>query len=371
MCQRIFFVFCFVLPFGFCFGYDRNDIDALEKKTLEGRLLITSWQVVFSNEQESKHSVPLMPGTVETGAPVRQEFWYDGKVRMREDFTFVKEGHTVQDKNGTFVRTHIWGDDYYYSYFSGLDTDVEKWALTSIARKLALESMGLENSPPLTDIRLLGMVPFATFIANRKITDIIGNASRTELIMVDDNIDGIACKKISFLDDRSIPTSVWIAPNQGHSIIRIERNSEKFDFHTTMVVRVTKHEPSGIWFPTECLCTETDNAGNIRHRQDIRIISASFNSPIPDDIFTPKTMNVPKGTSASKVDRVGEASGNLIWDGNQIVNEWEAALADLDIPARNNVTFYLLTAIGLALICVGCLLKYLDMLKKRREAFGD
>jgi len=350
---------------GFCFGYDKNDVDTVEKKVLETRLQIKSWHIVFSSNQERGTLRPPVPGAVETGPPVRRELWYDG-ARFREDNTYVKEGHTAQDKDSTFKRMTVMGDEYWYLYNAGLDTDEERWALISMSKEMAFKSIAKDF--PLVDIRLLGMVPWATFLGDCIITEVIGNAERTELKMIDDNLDGIACKKISFLDRRSIPTSVWIAPEQGFSIIRVEKSSEKHNFHTTMIVRVVKHEPSGIWFPTECLCMEIDNDGKMQHRLDIKIETASFNSPIPDDIFTPKTMDVPVGTTATKTEKVGAPSGSWVWDGNKIASEHEVALAD--IPPRGNGLRYLLAAIGLALICAGCVGKYLELSKNKRKPSG-
>ena len=312
MYLRACFIFYVALSCSFCFGYDRSSIDDIEKKALEVRLQIESWHIALSLDQERGEPRPRIPSAVETGDPIYKEFWYDGKGRMRNDSTYVKDGYSAQDEGGTFKRMIILGDDYRYSYFAGLDSGVRAFVLSETARNSL-------RPGELTDIRLIGMVPFAILIGNQKITDIIGNANRTELTMIDDDLDGIATKKISFLDRRSIPVSVWIAPEKGYSIIRIEQNSGERNFHTKMIVRVEKHESSGIWFPVECLCVETDNAGKFRNRLNIKVESASFNVLIPDDIFTPKTMNVPQGTVATRGGQLGVPSGNWIWDGNQIV----------------------------------------------------
>ncbi|MGL6194518.1 MAG: hypothetical protein ACRC2T_06810, partial [Thermoguttaceae bacterium] len=280
------------------------------------------------------------------------------------DSTYLKKGHSVTDKDGTFKRIIVWGDEYRYSYFSGLDSDEDQQSLGATAKEIAINSN--VGSYPLTDIRLIGVVPSATFVANYTITEIIGNAERTERIMTDEILDGVSCKKISFLDKQQTPVCVWIAPDKGYSILRLEEDSEKFNFHTRMEVNVAQDESSGIWFPTKCVCIETDNAGKVNHRYEINVKAVSLNSKINDDIFSPKTMNVKVGATVTKIDAEDEASGNWIWDGKDIIYRDGTTLGNIRERGKGLFRYFLITT-GLAMISVACFWKYIMYREKQKE----
>lgn len=302
---RYFIVYLFLFLFlcstsDFSFGYDLNDVNTIEKKVIESRLAIKNWHVIFVDQKEPVIVRPFIENVVETGFPIQREFWYDNG-QTREDFTFLKKGCSIDDKDNTFKRIIIWSNTHRFSYYQGLDTSEEQWSVSVRSRDSALQHEG--SKIPVTDIRLLGMAPFATFFVGYEITDVIGNSNRTEISMVDDLLDGIQCKVISFRDKRLIPVKVWIVPEQGYSIIRIDKDSPERNFHTRMLVNLTKHTPSNIWFPNECICTETNNDAEITHKMTTQVKVVSFNTPISDDIFSPKTMDIPTGTIVTKTKR--------------------------------------------------------------------
>ncbi len=58
---------------------------------------------------------------------------------------------------------------------------------------------------------------------------------------------------------------------------------------------------------------------------------------------------------------------NFFWDGNQVVSERGAMLAEATDPKRGKMLRVILIVTGLGLICAACISKYLELRRREKE----
>ena len=340
-----------------------NDVQVVEKKVLDNRLGIKSWHVRFTDKEFRHVRRPDVPGLENHGDVVGRDFYRD-KDKIRQD-TFYCKTNPDGSRGDSATSISAWSNDRNYSFFKEPNRTDRVHVLTSVSRDLALKDLK-DGAIPSTDIRLLGMVPFGTYFGKHELTSLVANPNRTNLSMVEESFDGVSCKKITFLDRRNVERKLWIDPQKGYSVIRIESDSDKLNFHNVTEVTVEKHADSGIWFPVRCVCEEKDNAGKRLTYTETEVEVVSFNKSLDLKWFEPISMGVPIGNPASSIP--GIPGENYFWDGQKIVGENE-----LVVPIgirRGNAIRYLLIAMGLALICAGCVGKYLELSKNKRKPSG-
>ncbi len=341
-----------------------HEIASIEQKVIKNRVALKSWHVrayVTRTLFQDKELEQLLPGG-EVMRPLYTDFYYDGK-NMREDLVFEYDDKTTsQSQKG--IHYSSFDDQFHYLYTSGVEKDGAKFALQATRRETALE-MYKDGKLPLIDMRIFGLYPTGLNLRDFELTSLIENPERTNFIMSDDVIDDISCKKISFIDERDYPVTIWIAPELGYNMIRCETWSDKNGFRNTVSLKIEKHKESGIWFPVSYVADEFENGKPYSH-SDIRIEVISFNKSFPTEIFTPKGMGVPVGTRVYINPSPVEVD-NFFWDGNMIRGEFGTVfVTNVDSFGKRYFNLRLLMiASGLALVCAACYFKYVTYRKEK------
>jgi hypothetical protein len=341
-------------------------------KAVENRLKIKSWHVRIQRQSFD------IRRKEEPERKIVAEYYVDG-IKNRSDVTFPYkkqfEGHaetftdiTAEDgknryfystevlEGGTPVALSVTPLNYSQPSFKNKMEELDYRATAKIGgdfRALGFVSTGLIVSPS----------NFAVFVQNCE--------NRSDLKMEDDEIVGIKCKKISYVyrhqDDPSKITMYhrfWVAPEQGYSILRKEGEPGDHSFLDRTDVTVTKHEKTGLWVPVMSKferIAEKDGKKFIKRSEYLTLEYLSLNENIPDETFTPATINIPVGRAVHIVPAPKEP---MFWDGEKITSESGVAFASVIIPSHGNAFRYFLIAAGLALISIACLFKYFELRKK-------
>ncbi|NQT14623.1 MAG: hypothetical protein HQ582_17835 [Planctomycetes bacterium] len=324
---------------------DADEIAAIERRVIANRLAMHQWRIRVSFTRESKGTRREPDAPVGTG----YTFYLDGK-RSRVDWTFryIKKPPGIDE--GSYTSTAIWSDDQHIDYSTQCFEDGAKSALEVADREWSLknEANGEIRLPPL---RALGMLPFGLLI-NGTMTDCIGNPNRTELRMSDDIVDGIKCKKISFVSEGGLPSRVWVAPDMGPSVVRMEQEwkakSHNYFYRTDVVVE--EYRNTGIWFPVSAEWRQSQDGNDSTMREAVQVEILSLNEPLDPKFFTIADLNVPAGSFVNK----RPSTANHIWDAEQVVNENSAELLDQrgDENGTSGRRIALLgTALLLAVLC--------------------
>jgi hypothetical protein len=362
----VFFV-PFILNFCVCFcsdsfGYTLEDIEKVEKQTLNNRRSIKSWYVrtytTYILHKETGDVLDNKGSILPNGDTQRilyTDYYYDGQ-HTREDRFFE---YGTPAKQG--VDFFSYDDQYCYLYTSGLDEEKRKFAIQADTIEEALKKRG--GIIPFFDIRVFGVFPAGLILRSFELTSHIGNPDRTNLQMTDDVIDGIACKRISFRNQRQHSCLVWIAPKLGYNPIRFDSWNDERGFRNTVNLKIEKHKESGIWFPVSSIRDELYQGKPYTHSED-KVEIITFNKPIPIETFGPKGMNTPVGTRVYVFPSPNLAD-NFFWDGEKIAGEFGTVLEPIETPP-NNASRYFFIACGLALISVACLLKYFELGRRKQ-----
>jgi hypothetical protein len=352
-----------------------KDIEKVEKRALDNRRAIKNWHVRFflkrivyreNGPVDDNIDLRSIPG--QKKREVYMDCYYDGGDYARLD-RFFELGTGASQKLCCDILS--WDDKYLYDYTLGMDDEKKgKCAVQVTTRERALEQRG-GNMPSFAsfDIRVFAMAPSAIFLSDYELTSLISNPDRKDLEMTDDIIDGVACKKISCKRKVGNQTyyrnnTVWIAPEYGYNPIRIMDWNEDRGYRCTVNVKIAKHKESGIWFPVSYVDDATYDGKPYSH-SEYQVEIFSFNKKFPKETFTPKGINVPVGTRVL-INPPPVEVDNFFWDGEKIAGEFGTVLEPTETPP-NNTTRYFFIACGLALISLGCLLKYLELARKNKN----
>jgi len=338
-----------------------EEIRFLESQVINSRLAIKSFEIIFdiiekTERESSNYKV------------VRRHYFVD-RDKMRIDTTYrlrveLPEHVTVPPE---YTDITVWGDEHCYRfsnnpiYDEGQVFDMvmevsqrvgDDDGLYFDCRILGLTASGMETNPPLNVF--------------------LGNSVRKDFSLSEESINGVPCKKISAIFPNGAQWATWVAPSQGYSVLKMEcgrkdsQDIARWELIDCTELHVGEYENSGMWFPTHSFYRRFEN-NEWKTCEVLSVKVASLNKPLPSELFTPKGIGVPVG---KKVFVTGEQTVRpLYWDGTQIVGESSSVLPPL--PSRGNGTRYLLAAMGLALICAGCLMKYFELSKKQKEKQQD
>jgi hypothetical protein len=97
---------------------------------------------------------------------------------------------------------------------------------------------------------------------------------------------------------------------------------------------------------------------------NLAIEVVSFNKPLDPKLFDERGLDLPVGTLVLMDPE--PVPDTYTWDGEKIVGLSGATL-EPDTSTRSNAFNYFLMAAGLALISLGCLFKYFELVKKNRQ----
>jgi hypothetical protein len=349
------------------------EIAEYSNKAIENRSKMKSWCVRVQREDFFLNRPEISNKKV-------IEYYVDG-IKNRTDRTFPYEKQ-IEGRAETYTDITAEDGNNQYSYSTKVLEDGTLVALSVTplnysqpSFKNKMEKLEYHVTTKIEDIRVLGFVTTGMNVGPYHFTVFIELIPKCDdkniLTMEDDEIDGVKCKKISYvIPSISNPSKIssfhriWIAPEQGYSILRHEGEPGDHSFLDRTDVTVTKHEKTGLWVPVKSKferTAEKDGKKFIKRSEYLTLEYLSLNENIPDEVFTPAAMNIPAGRSVHIVPAPKEPT---FGDGNKITNESETAFASVILPSRGNAFRYFLIAAGLALISVACLFKYLELRKK-------
>ena len=370
LANRLLFIalLCTLCPDTVSKEYGIGEINRIENKAIANRKNIKTWQVRVSIEKELVNLPEFAPPEPKFGARgdrgrlVGMELFYDGEL-FREERVFLNNGK--EDKYTTVL-----GKEWFYRFGTdvlrreGTDEDIPVLYVDSVEKE--------KQVLPLYDIRTLGFVPSGFQFNTEPLDTYIGNSSRSNVSMSDDTFDDIQCYKLSFVHPHIYTEhkiSVWFSLKHDLSPLKFELIFPTIKQKTTYLMELKQDISSKIWFPSVIHTTVLrDNELAYENKALIEVVS--FNKPLDPLLFTEKKLGLPIGTLAL-IDPE-PAPGTYTWDGENIVDLSGATIEPYDTP-RNYTVNYLLIAIalGLAMIFVWCLLKYLELPKKKRDESCD
>jgi hypothetical protein len=342
--------------------YTLSDITRVENQAIANREKIKDWHLRVSlSDEQMVPSSDYVLDEEEEGQLLGIEFYKDGD-QYREDKSYLFKGKKI-------IRSMVLGEKWYYRFGSDLvrkkDTNIDIPLLNMTAREKQVQTNIIRT---FHDIRTFGFNPTNLRFSPKELTKFIGNSSRKDLVMEDDIVKGEPCYKISFslIDhpEKNNNIVIWLSPNCGY-------NPLKFEFFfpdipgtqkTIFDIEVNKDKDSGIWFPATQKTTVFRNE-KIFYQYNEKIEVISLNKKLDPNLFNEKGLNLPIGTLAMMDPE--PAHDTFTWDGEQIVGLSGLTLEPFVIPPRSNTFRYFLIAVSLALISVGCLLRYLELRKKK------
>lgn len=188
----------------------------------------------------------------------------------------------------------------------------------------------------------------------------LGEKTRTEVTITDEEYKGTPCKKIQF--ETNFTSGVrrlnilWIAEEQGYSLRKhfLGSTGSPYAYEELLEVDVALDKSSGIWFPS-AWHYERKNNGEFRISEDITIKNVILNKPIPESLFDMKDIKIlPAGVNVQWIAEMVPPpyEGELLWDGNDIVSRSIHA-TNLVTQSTNNIRWKRIVFIntaGLALI---------------------
>ena len=154
----------------------------------------------------------------------------------------------------------------------------------------------------------------------------------TDVTITEEEYKGVLCKKIVFNseffnfeggEDIKRLNTLWIAEGQGYALHKHVYESDSYD--ELFEVDVALDEESGIWFPS-AWHYERNNDGKPFKWQTGSVKDVVLNKPIPEELFDMHDIKIiPAGVQVSWFADIvppphgAKRSGELIWDGNDII----------------------------------------------------
>lgn len=129
-------------------------------------------------------------------------------------------------------------------------------------------------------------------------------------------LGGNAYQRVVFQQSDGAELAYWIDTSQGNSPVRCMR-SLRGVVQTSDCLYLSK---DGHWLPRSVEYTRTEQ-GKVMHREIATVEYLSFNEPLPANVFSPESLNIPLGTAvnweAENVEPPGPR-GSLYWKGDGI-----------------------------------------------------
>jgi hypothetical protein len=368
----------------FHFGVSYNSFFAeeyklheFEKKAIENRLKIQKYHITISG------SPFFIEAHQMTQVPIEKTFYLDGD-KSRWDITFEREYPSGEKIISTYIR--VWADDNETKFDTGVDSHGSKSAVSIIPKSyLGPLQYGLLNHSNI----LRAGFNSCGLISNELTSKIIGVTDRLDSSVQDDTLNGIKCKKFSYVHPNyGIKCTYWIADSKGYSVLRMESKSYDGTFdesrinyapnceheyvksaygylHNITAVEVAEYKNSGLWFPVSMNFERRDAHGKLHCSEQYTITVHSLNESLDPKFFELAGMNIPAGTDIMKLPE--SSDDNFYWDGKKIVSEFgktsfgSHATAS---PTKISPLRLLIIIIGLAMISMACFFKYLAYRKK-------
>lgn len=283
------------------------EIDDLERRTVAYRRQIHRGEVEFSIELHVMR---------ENGAWVKanncqRNIAFEGD-RNRNDTHWIVYGDDVVDKSRV-VQCRNCGPER--SFISWISHDPPR-VNTCVSVQPVADTEGNLLYTPI-DPRMAGMSIYGISNSVRyTLTSFLpADAKRPDLQMEEVAIQGRPCQRISWRSTEGTDLRVWIDPERGPSIVRLQEAAAPPGQTSALTeVELQRHEATGLWFPSKIVDTQWD--GPKKTYEAVTLVRVkSLNQPLDAKTFTMAGLDIPKG----KCIRVEDKPGNLIWDGTKAV----------------------------------------------------
>lgn len=147
-----------------------------------------------------------------------------------------------------------------------------------------------------------------------------------------DRIEGVECWKVERTKPRGDVIRYWIAPSMDFNVMRWESELSRDgkNYRWLLENKVSRHPPSGVWFPSAYKYQEVvDDDLAAEEQLDIKVIS--LNQHVDPKLFTLEDMHVPAGVTAVRTAR--GVSTTAVWNGKQLVDQSQVVRKVLAPPA--------------------------------------
>ncbi len=153
-----------------------------------------------------------------------------------------------------------------------------------------------------------------------------------DMTIKDELLNGIPVKHLSY--HRVVPVEIdrWIAPEMGYAVLRSKAVNDPY--LDTLETEYQEVEP-GLWFPRKIHYTQY-RSDRIINEDLITVESVDLSEPPASERFTLDSLKLPPG---QKVDRNGES---MLWDGNKLLTQRDAAQQEHSLPPPENGRKWLL-----------------------------
>lgn len=212
-----------------------------------------------------------------------------------------------------FTKTVITPDKYIFFSPSKLEDG------NSLSVKSGPMTTGESYEKDIFDIRTLGIVPLPySLLYRHHAKDVLANADRVNSWASEDMLGGIRCIKCVHTTERGNTISVWVAPEQGYSILKSqgEHTSRSGALRVYRVESVLEHHiESDVWFPSE-VRFQSLRDGEILEEEQWYVEQAMFNQPIGPETFELAGLEIPDGHTVIGVPEA-QPVGFAVWDAEE------------------------------------------------------
>jgi hypothetical protein len=285
------------------------DADRLQRQVIEYRKRLNSGHIVY-------HTKLFQKGKREPANDRKTEVWFEGK-KIRNDI-WGRFYYNVGIKDVVRrIHCHHCEKEGHLIDYPGL----QEWQGKPMAMDLQPLSWypSKQNPAYVTDPRMVGLAPLSLAMLSSL------NLDRNNWLVRKDQYNRTIERgrwqekkayKISFNIPPDQKISIWVVPEYGPSVVRIE-------CHDKMIytqLECAYAQKFGFWYPVHYVYEYMrDNQSDQKEVADIEVLS--LNEPIDPEIFQLKGMQIPVGTPVST------DQGILIWNGKELVPE--------EAPLRN------------------------------------
>jgi hypothetical protein len=345
-------------------GTQEPDVAALEKKVLDYRRSMRQGHMVLKQTWFKKDVHDPRLDCVTT-------IWFDGK-KLRNDKLFRYSGepenaplHTEKECRNC-EKDGFW---LYYNDYKGFPEGELGVSMTNMATSKKPEAFDLVHP------QRLGMVPDS-------VANLATSRAQLESFVSRSDRRNVSLRRVQWRDLESfqityqLPSTpgyganacvrIWILPDRGPSVLRIEGEWDVQDNHYFDSVESDLRQiiPSGLWYP-QTVTYERRINGESLDKEVTDVQEVSLNEPISAEVFTLAGLNLPVNKPVFVLDKKrsddNSKNGFQYWNGEKLIPK-----SDLRFFSPSGLTtkrFFIANSVFFALLAVGLFLRW--VLRKR------
>lgn len=278
-----------------------GEVSDVEVRALAARKRLQSGEVVLNQKFFRR-------GAAEPNRNLITSIWFDGK-KLRNDYVRHPPG---RDAYRDLACQNCQFDGQYLSYNTDHPPDAPALAVSfsPIAKREAI-------TMPVIHPRCLGMNPDSSpNLAKHGPDYVVGRADRKATTVETVQWQGKPCKLVNYRSVSDIPVRIWIVPDYGNAVVKIERaeSTPLGELVDSVESEYTAVRPD-LWFPRRCTYRRTI-AGEEHEREEVDVDVKSLNQPVSSSAFRLEGMDLPVGVSVVGVP--GYVGRPMLWDGNNL-----------------------------------------------------